>query len=74
MPGPERGPGATFASTAQMRFLGRSTIRIVTEEPPVRFVFDCSDWSGCYRWSMLLQPEGTGTRLRYRMERLQGPW
>jgi hypothetical protein len=57
-----------------MRFLGRSTIRIVAEEPPVRFVFDCSDWSGFHRWSMLLQPEGTGTRLRYRLERLQGPW
>lgn len=74
VPGPERGPGATFASTAQMRFLGRSTIRIVAEEPPVRFVFDCVDWSGCHRWSMLVQPEGTCTRLRYRMERLQGPW
>ncbi len=35
------------------RSVGLSTIHIVAEEPPVRFVFDCIDWSGCYRWLML---------------------
>jgi hypothetical protein len=77
-PGPEHGPGATFVASAHMpifgRVLGQATIRIVVEESPVRFVFDCIDWSGCHRWSMLLQPEGTGTQLRYQVERLQGPW
>lgn len=68
------GPGATFAATAQLRLFGQSTIRVVAEEPPVHFVYDCLDWSGHYRWSMLLVPEGTGTRLHYRVERLAGPW
>jgi hypothetical protein len=73
-PGPAHGPGTTFAASAKTGLFGRSLIRIVTEEPPVRFVYDCLDWSGHHRWSMFLAPEGEGTRLRYQLERLQGPW
>lgn len=73
-PGPEHGPGATFTAGAHMALLGRSIIRIEASEPPVRFVYDCLDFSGHHRWSMFLVPEGTGTRLRYQVERLQGPW
>lgn len=73
-PGPEYGPGTTFAAAAHIEILGRSIIRIEASEPPIRFVYDCLDFSGHYRWSMLLAPEGDGTRLRYQIERLQGPW
>ena len=73
-PGPEHGPGTTFAASAHTGLFGRSLIRVVAEEAPVRFVYDCLDYSGHHRWSMFLTPEGEGTRLRYRMERLQGPW
>ncbi len=73
-PGSEHGPGTTFAGSDQRGLFGRSLIRILAEEPPVRFVYDCLDYSGHHRWSMLLAREGEGTRLRYQLERLQGPW
>jgi hypothetical protein len=74
-PGPEHGPGATFASSVWVGFLlpTKAHIRVIAEEPPDRFVYECQDLSGYYRWTMLLQPEGKGTRLTQRMERLQGP-
>lgn len=71
----EPGPDTFFSSTVR---LGRGRMRayghVITEEPPGRFIYECRDSSGHYRWSMLLQAEGTGTRLIQRMERLQGPW
>jgi uncharacterized protein YndB with AHSA1/START domain len=74
-PDPEHGSSTTFASTALVGFLLPVTghIRVIAEEPPVRFVYECQDISGHYRWTMLLQPEGKGARLTQRMERLQGP-
>jgi hypothetical protein len=72
--GPEHGPGTTFSSTVR---IGRGRIiahgRIITEEAPVRFIYECRDLWGHYRWSMILQAEGTGTRLTQGMERLQAP-
>ena len=75
-PHPEHGSSATFASTALVGFLlpVAGHIRVIAEEPPMRFVYECQDISGQYYWTMLLQPEGKGTRLTQRMERLQGPW
>src|SRR5579859_588134 len=48
--------------------------RIITEESPTRFVYECSDLFGCHRWTLTLQPRGNGTRLTQRMERIEGPW
>jgi hypothetical protein len=45
-PGSEHGPGTTFAGSDQKGLFGRSLIRIVAEEPPVRFVYDCLDYGG----------------------------
>ena len=73
-PGLEHGPGTTFSSTVRIgrgRITARS--RVISEEPPVRFIYECRDLWGHYRWSMVLQAEGTGTRLTQRMERLQAP-
>ena len=74
-PGPEHGPGTIFSSTVR---IGRGRItargRVISEESPVRFIYECRDLSGHYRWLMILQAEGTGTRLIQRMERLQAPW
>ena len=73
--GTEHWPGMTFSSTVRIG-RGRFTAhgRVIIEEPPVRFIYECKDFSGHYRWSMVLQAEGTGTRLTQRMERLQAPW
>jgi uncharacterized protein YndB with AHSA1/START domain len=75
-PDPEHGSGATFASTALVGFLlpVAGHISVIAEEAPIRFVYEYQDLSGYYRWTMLLQPEGKGTRLTQRMERLQGPF
>jgi hypothetical protein len=71
----EHRSSATFTTTAIVGFLLPVTghIRVIAVEPPVRFVYECQDISGHYCWTMLLQPEGKGTRLTQRMDRLQGP-
>ena len=72
--GPTHGQGATFTTTAHV---GKSKIAaqvcVIAEEPPVRFVYESKDLFGHHRWTMTSRPEGTGTRLTQRMERLQGP-
>lgn len=74
-PSPEHGSGTTFSSTVRIgrgRFIAQG--RVIIEEPPVRYIYECRDFSGHYRWSMVLQAEGAGTRLTQRMERLHAPW
>ncbi|HHP7234675.1 MAG TPA: SRPBCC family protein [Desulfobacterales bacterium] len=76
--GPPGGVGATFESVARRTarvagtFTGR--IRIVAAEPPHRFAYEVEDNTGHYRWTMLVTPEGNGTRLTQRMAKLSGPW
>lgn len=73
-PGPDYGPGATFTTTAHV---GKGKIfaqvSVIAEESPRRFVYESRDLFGHHRWTMTLRPEGTGTRLIQRMERLRGP-
>jgi len=73
-PGPDHGPGATFTTTAHV---GKGKILaqvcVVAEEPPLRFVYESRDLFGHHRWTITLRPDGTGTRLIQRMERLRGP-
>lgn len=72
--GPEQGPGATFRSIAHVgRMQIAAQVLVVAEEPPVRFVYECKDPFGLHRWTMTVRPEGSGTRLTQRMERVQGP-
>jgi uncharacterized protein YndB with AHSA1/START domain len=70
-PGPEYGPGTTFTSVASIgskRITGHGCV--IAEEPPTRFVYESRDLFGHHRWTMTLRPEGPGTRLTQRMERL----
>ena len=73
--GPDSGPGATFTTAAR---IGKGKILaqvcVVAEESPHRFVYESRDLFGHHRWTMTLRPEGPGTRLIQRMERLEGPW
>jgi hypothetical protein len=43
-PGPAHGPGTTFAGSAHTGLFGRSLIRVVSEDPPVRFVYGCLNY------------------------------
>jgi hypothetical protein len=40
---------------------------------PNRFVYECTDTSGHYRWTMTLRAVGTSTELTQSAERLEGP-
>ena len=72
--GPECGPGATFSSIAHVgRMKITAQVLVVAEEPPLRFVYESKDPFGLHRWTMMVRPEGSGTRLTQRMERVQGP-
>jgi hypothetical protein len=48
-------------------------IHVIAEEPPHRFVYECTDPAGHYRWTMTLRAVGTGTELTQSAERLKGP-
>jgi hypothetical protein len=76
--GPEQGLGATFSSVAH-RVAGivetfQGQICVVIDEPPNQFAFETHDTSGRYRWTFIVTPEGNGSRLTQRMEKLSGPW
>lgn len=49
-------------------------ICVVLDEPPKQFAFETHDASGRYRWTFTLTPDGKGSRLTQRMEKLSGPW
>jgi uncharacterized protein YndB with AHSA1/START domain len=76
--GPDSGLGATFKSVARRTagFVGtfRGLIKVVSDAPPYRFVYDVQDDSGSYRWTMLFEAEGSGTRIIHRFEKYAGPW
>ncbi len=46
---------------------------VVTEDRPSRFVYECEDSSGQWRWIMTLTPEEQGVRLNHRFERIHAP-
>ncbi len=72
-PGPEHGPGTRFSST--VTFMGEIAGGgvVIEEDRPHRFVYECEDSSGRWRWTMALQPENQGTRLVHRFERIRAP-
>lgn len=76
--GPDQGVGATFSSVAHPvagiveTFQGQ--IRVMTDEPPKQFAFETHDLSGRYHWMFTVTPEGNGSHLTQRMEKLSGPW
>lgn len=76
--GPEAGPGAQFRSMARRAagFAGtfRGQIKVTGAEAPRRFTYEVWDDSGHYRWVMTFDPEGPGTRMTHRFEKLAGPW
>lgn len=72
-PGPEHGPGTNFSS--KVNFMGEIVGHgvVLEEDRPSRFVYECEDSSGHWRWTMALQPETQGTRLAHRFERIRAP-
>lgn len=67
-------PDGAFAASIHLGPLALpSRIRVIEKQAPTRLVYECLDWSGHYRWTMLLHPEGSGVRLTHRVERIQGP-
>ncbi|HLF71385.1 MAG TPA: SRPBCC family protein [Dehalococcoidia bacterium] len=72
-PGPERGKGAKFHSTVKFMGTVKATGEVIEETRPSRFVYECEDSSGHYRWTFTLTPEDGGTRLSHLSERLEAP-
>ncbi len=71
--GPERGPGATY--TCHTDVLGgiAGAVQVIAEDPPGSFVYEAQDASGHFRWSFTIVPDGSGSRITYRMEPLKTP-
>jgi Polyketide cyclase / dehydrase and lipid transport len=68
------GGAARFSSTVHlMGITNHGEIHVIAEEPPHRFVYECTDTAGHYRWTMTLRAVGTGTELTQSAERLEGP-
>jgi uncharacterized protein YndB with AHSA1/START domain len=73
--GPETGFGAQYCSTVEHPAPGQrrpmvGAIRVVGAAPPNRFVYECRDDSGDFRWTIDLTSSPTGTTVHHTMERL----
>jgi uncharacterized protein YndB with AHSA1/START domain len=73
--GPETGYGAQYRSTVEHPAPGQrkpmvGAIRVVGAAPPNRFVYECHDDSGDFRWTIDLTSSPTGTTVHHSMERL----
>jgi hypothetical protein len=49
----------------------RGTLSVKESLRPSRFVYECDDPSGLYRWTFELTAKGDGTHLRHRVEFLR---
>lgn len=65
------GPGAVYHTYANVLGGLPGEMRVLAAEPPSRFVVQTRDKSGTFEFAFLLAPEGTGTRLTYRMTPLK---
>lgn len=72
-PGPEHGPGTRFSS--RVNFMAEIAAKgvVLEEDRPRRFVYECEDSSGHWRWTFALESEAQGTLLTHRFERIQAP-
>ena len=70
-------PGGRYESTAQVvpgHLEPRTAIRIETKERPHRFTYVCDDgFVGQYRWHFQITAAGSGSTIKYGVERLQAP-
>ncbi len=72
-PGPERDPGATYSCHTAMLGGIKGAVQVISEDPPGSFVFEAQDASGHFRWSFTIVPDGSGSRITYRMEPVKVP-
>lgn len=66
--------GTTFDTS--VKAFGTETARstVIEVQAPTKFVYECdTSTSGCWRWTMTLEPVPGGTRLSHRAEGLRRP-
>lgn len=76
--GPKRGPGAHYRSTVRDAVPGSKKpvtgdIVVLEDVPAERFVMECTDDGGCYRWTFVLAPTDTGCTVEQTVERIAAP-
>ena len=63
--------GATFAYAVNFMGTTRGTLTVTESVRPSRFVYECDDPSGRYRWTFEITAKDRGTHLRHRVEFLR---
>jgi uncharacterized protein YndB with AHSA1/START domain len=63
--------GATFAYAVHFMGTTRGTMTVMESVRPSRFVYECDDPSGLYRWTFEITAKDGGTHLRHRVEFLR---
>ena len=63
--------GATFAYAVHFMGTTRGTLTVSESVRPSRFVYECDDPSGLYRWTFEITAKGDGTHLTHRVEFLR---
>jgi uncharacterized protein YndB with AHSA1/START domain len=63
--------GAAFAYTVHFMGTTKGILTVKESVRPSRFVYECDDPSGHYRWTFEIAPEDGGTRLTHRVEFLR---
>jgi len=63
--------GATFAYAVHFMGTTRGTLTVTESVRPSRFVYECDDPSGRYRWTFEITAKDRGTHLRHRVEFLR---
>jgi hypothetical protein len=63
--------GAAFAYAVHFMGTTRGTLTVKESARPSRFVYECDDASGLYRWTFGIAPEGDGSHLTHRVEFLR---
>jgi hypothetical protein len=66
-------PGVTFSSVADFYGKTPATGRVIEVEAPSRFVYECEDSGGRYRWTMELTSMDGGTYLTQTFQRISAP-
>ena len=66
--------GTTFTSTVRFVKAIPARGRVLEMQRPQTFVYECTDSSGTHRWTMRIQPDGTGSLLEQTIERIWVPF
>ena len=63
--------GAAFDYTVHFMGTIKGILTVKESVRPSRFVYECNDPSGLYRWTFEVTPEGEGSRLTHRVDFLR---